>query len=82
MFWVRRGLKIISREAIHQIRQLRDPFNLDLKTYRDRVSTTSLSNLFQYLIALWVKNFFLKFTLKPTLCQFNTIVPCPHVLLV
>jgi len=63
----------MRRDAFHWTRLFKDLSRLTLSTSSDGTSTVSLGSLFQCLITLIVKTFFL--ISKSTIFQFKTIVP-------
>ena len=58
------NLPAVGRDTSHQTRLLKAPSSLALNTAREGAATASLGNLFQCLITLMVKNFFLLPNLK------------------
>lgn len=52
-----RIIERLGRDIFHKIRLLRASYSLALSTSRDRVSTTTLGNIFHYLTILREKNF-------------------------
>ena len=68
------------RVANHQTRLPRATSSLALNASRYGASTASLGNLFQCVITLWVKNFFLTSNLNlpcPSLKPFPLVLPLP-----